>query len=88
MIDCSHANSAKDHRNQIEIGRSLAERIAAGERRILGVMLESHLVEGRQDLRADCPLRYGQSITDACLGWEDTRALLSELAAARRSAGG
>ena len=91
MIDCSHANSAKQPRRQIEVAAELGARIAAGERRILGVMVESHLEEGRQDLVAGQPLRHGVSITDACLGFDDSAALLRGLAQAvrerRRAAG-
>jgi 3-deoxy-7-phosphoheptulonate synthase len=82
MVDCSHANSAKQHRRQIDVAHGLAERIAAGERRVLGVMIESHLEEGRQDLVPGAPLRHGVSITDACIGWRDTEPLLRSLAAA------
>jgi 3-deoxy-7-phosphoheptulonate synthase len=87
MIDFSHANSQKQHRKQLEVGADIAARIAAGERRITGVMIESHLVEGRQDIKPDTPLTYGQSITDACIDWTSTEALLLQLAdavAARR----
>jgi len=82
MIDFSHANAAKQHRRQIEVGHDVAQRIAQGERRITGVMIESHLEEGRQDLVAGEPLKPGVSITDACLGWDSTEPLLRELAAA------
>ncbi len=85
MIDCSHANSAKQPRRQIEVAADIARRIEAGERRIIGVMVESHLHEGRQELRAGQALREGVSITDACLGWDDTLALLHELARAVRA---
>ncbi|MDY0331346.1 MAG: 3-deoxy-7-phosphoheptulonate synthase [Thiomonas sp.] len=85
MIDCSHANSTKQPRKQIEVAASIAQRIAAGERRIVGVMVESHLCEGRQDLKPGQPLAYGVSITDACLGWDDTVPLLRGLADAVRS---
>ena len=85
MIDCSHANSAKQPRRQVDVGRDVAQRIAAGEHRITGVMIESHLHEGRQELRPGCPLRPGVSITDACLGWDDTLPLLRELAQAVRA---
>jgi 3-deoxy-7-phosphoheptulonate synthase len=87
MIDVSHANSEKQHRRQIDIAAGLAQRIAAGERRICGVMIESHLEEGRQDLVAGRPLRHGVSITDACIGWAQTEPLLRALAAAVRSRG-
>jgi 3-deoxy-7-phosphoheptulonate synthase len=80
MVDCSHANSAKQHRRQIDVAADVAARVAAGERRIVGVMVESHLHEGRQDLRPGVPLQPGVSITDACIGWDDTVPLLRGLA--------
>lgn len=70
MIDCSHANSDKDFRKQALVADNIAEQLTSGSRSIMGVMIESHLVEGRQDVTPDVPLTYGQSITDACLGWE------------------
>ncbi len=81
MIDCSHGNSRKDHRRQKEVAANLASQISGGTRAIAAVMLESHLVEGRQDL-GDEPsaLTYGQSVTDACLGWEDTVEAVQTLA--------
>ncbi len=82
MVDLSHANSSKQHRKQIEVGQNIAEQIRAGSRQIFGVMIESHLVEGRQDVILEKPLTYGQSITDACIGWDDTQPLLETLAAA------
>ncbi len=82
MVDCSHANSRKDHRRQADVARDLAAQLRAGERRIAGVMIESHLHEGRQDLVPGQPLRRGVSITDACLGWEQTEPVLRELAQA------
>ena len=85
MIDCSHANSGKQPRRQIVVADDIAKRIAAGERRIIGVMIESHLREGRQELRPGAPLESGISITDACLGWRDTLPVLRELAAAVRT---
>lgn len=84
MVDLSHGNSDKDHRRQPLVARAIAEQIAEGSTRIFGVMIESHLVGGRQDQRPNEPLTYGQSITDACLGWEDTVPVLEELAAAVR----
>ena len=84
MVDVSHANSAKQHRRQIEIAADIAARIAAGERRIVGLMVESHLEEGRQDLLPGQPLRHGVSITDACIGWAQTVPVLNELAEAVR----
>jgi 3-deoxy-7-phosphoheptulonate synthase len=80
MIDCSHANTARQHRLQRTVAADIGEQIAAGNRRIIGAMVESHLVEGRQDLRPGKRLVYGQSITDACLGWDDSVALLESLA--------
>ncbi len=80
MIDCSHANAAKQYLRQIEIAQDLALRVGSGDRRIIGVMLESHLEEGRQDLKPGSPLRRGVSITDACLGWTQTAPLLQALA--------
>ena len=82
MIDFSHANSAKQFRRQIDVAKNVAGQLAEGSRRIVGVMVESHLVEGRQDLRPGEPLTFGQSITDACLGWDDSMALLETLAQA------
>jgi len=80
MVDASHGNSQKKHENQLAVARDLAEQLADGESRVFGVMLESHLVAGRQDLQVGRPLAYGQSVTDACLGWEDTIAALDTLA--------
>ncbi|MEN9627381.1 MAG: hypothetical protein RJA10_608 [Pseudomonadota bacterium] len=85
MIDCSHANSAKQHRRQIDVAADIAGQIEAGERRITGVMVESHLHEGRQDLLPGKPLAAGVSITDACIGWHDTEPLLRGLAQAVRN---
>ena len=82
MIDCSHANAAKDYRRQGAVAADIGRQIAGGERRIVGVMVESHLVEGRQDLEAGRPLNFGQSITDSCLGWDDSVKLLEGLASA------
>ena len=82
MIDLSHGNSSKAHRRQLVAGQDVARQIADGDRHIIGVMIESHLVEGRQDVIPGQALIYGQSITDACLGWDDSAALLRELAAA------
>ena len=89
MVDCSHANSRKDYRRQIEVGADIAAQLATGERRIAGVMIESHLKEGRQELVPDQPIAYGQSITDACIGWEASVPLLETLAdgVRRRRAG-
>jgi len=84
MIDFSHANSQKQYLRQIEVCHDVAGQIAAGDIRIIGVMMESHLHPGRQDLCPGSPLAYGVSITDACLGWSETEPLLEELAEAVR----
>lgn len=80
MIDFSHANSSKQHERQMIVGRDVAGQLAAGNHGIIGVMIESHLVAGNQKVIPGEPLTYGQSITDACLAWEDTEVLLAELA--------
>jgi len=80
MIDASHANSLKKWENQLVVCRDVAGQLAAGEERIFGAMIESHLVAGRQDLVPGRPLIYGQSITDACLGWDDSASALQLLA--------
>jgi len=85
MVDTSHGNSDKDYRRQRLVARDIAEQVAQGERALFGVMTESFLVEGRQDLRDPRDLRYGQSITDACLGWDTTVSVLGELAEAVRA---
>jgi 3-deoxy-7-phosphoheptulonate synthase len=84
MIDTSHANSRKIFERQIDVAKDIAGQVAGGDKRIIGVMVESHLVAGRQDVVAGKPLTYGQSITDACIGWADTEPLLDGLAAAVR----
>jgi 3-deoxy-7-phosphoheptulonate synthase len=84
MIDTSHGNSEKDYRRQPIVAREIAVQVAQGELGIIGVMMESFLVDGRQDLRDPARLVYGQSVTDACLGWEATVPVLRELAAAVR----
>jgi 3-deoxy-7-phosphoheptulonate synthase len=84
MIDCSHANSNKSHERQIDVADDLAGQLSAGERRIVGVMIESHLEAGRQDLKPGVPLQYGVSITDACLSWAQTEPVLDTLAQAVR----
>jgi 3-deoxy-7-phosphoheptulonate synthase len=84
MVDASHGNSGKDHRKQPGVASAIAGQIAAGERGIVGVMLESFLVAGRQDLGDPASLVYGQSITDACMDIGTTAAVLGELAAAVR----
>ena len=91
MIDFSHANSQKDYRRQNVVCHDVAAQVAAGNRKIIGVMIESNLVAGAQKLVAGRPLVYGQSITDGCIDWKETRALLEELAGAvraRRNIGG
>jgi 3-deoxy-7-phosphoheptulonate synthase len=80
MVDASHANSQKKHENQIAVCQNIAEQLANGEERIFGVMVESHLIAGRQDLVEGQNLTYGQSITDACIGWDDTEAVVEILA--------
>jgi 3-deoxy-7-phosphoheptulonate synthase len=84
MIDCSHANSHKDHTRQAEVCRDVAGQIEHGGSHIAGVMIESNLVAGAQKLASGKPLVYGQSITDACIGWPETVELLRELARAVR----
>ncbi len=85
MIDFSHANSRKQHEKQIDVARDVAGQIARGNRDIMGAMIESHLVGGRQDLIPGRELTYGQSITDACIAWEDSVPLLEQLAEAVRA---
>jgi 3-deoxy-7-phosphoheptulonate synthase len=80
MVDFSHANSSKQYQKQLEVGADVARQLAGGERRIVGVMVESHINPGRQDLVPGRALDYGVSITDACLGWGDTVKLLDALA--------
>ena len=84
MIDCSHANSNKDHTRQPAVCRDVAAQVTNGDRRIMGMMLESNLVAGAQKFVPGKPLTYGQSITDACIGWDETLDLLRELAASVR----
>ena len=84
MIDCSHGNSRKQYDQQPNVAQRAAEQIRAGNQHIFGLMLESHLRAGRQDLISGQPLTYGQSITDACLGWQETEPLLEILAKAVR----
>ena len=82
MIDFSHANSLKQFQRQVVVGEDVAGQIAGGDKRIIGVMVESHLKSGRQDMVVGKPLTYGQSITDGCLGWNETVQLLKDLAVA------
>ena len=89
MIDASHSNSDKKPENQPKVIADVASQLSAGERRIMGVMIESHLVAGRQDVVSGAALTYGQSITDGCIGWDTTVSVLEQLAdavAARRQA--
>ena len=91
MVDFSHANSCKQFKKQLDVSREVARQIATGSNKIFGVMIESHLVEGRQDLVEGKPLTYGQSITDSCIGWEDSEKVLQELSdavAAKRKLNG
>jgi 3-deoxy-7-phosphoheptulonate synthase len=85
MIDCSHGNSSKDHNRQAEVAADIAAQIAAGDRSTIGVMIESHLVAGKQNHQPGAKLVYGQSVTDACLGWDETVPILDSLAAAVRA---
>ncbi|KAL8865572.1 MAG: hypothetical protein Q9174_006819 [Haloplaca sp. 1 TL-2023] len=86
MVDCSHGNSLKDHRNQPKVVKDLAGQIAGGDEAIMGVMIESNINEGAQKVppSGKAGLKYGVSITDACIGWEDTEKVLEELAQASR----
>ena len=84
MIDASHANSRKIPARQLDVASDIATQVARGSRAIFGIMLESNIVEGRQDVVAGQPLTYGQSITDPCINWSDTSAVLAELAQASR----
>jgi 3-deoxy-7-phosphoheptulonate synthase len=83
MIDCSHANSSKQHQRQIEVARDVAAQVGGGSRQVFGVMVESHLSDGAQKFTPgkDDPaqLHYGQSITDACIGWDDSLGVLQTL---------
>ena len=80
MVDCSHGNSLKQYRLQLDVAKNVADQLKAGDERIMGLMVESHLHEGRQEHTPGCQLEYGKSITDACLGWEDTLTILETLA--------
>ena len=86
MIDFSHANSSKQYKRQMDVSTDVAQQVAGGEKAIMGVMVESHLEEGNQNLEGDAPLVYGKSVTDACIGWEDTETLLRQLADAVKPA--
>lgn len=85
MVDCSHANSSKDYRRQIPVMEDVAAQIAGGDASIFGLMVESNLVEGKQNLVLGKGLTYGQSVTDGCIGWDATVSLLDTLAAAVRT---
>jgi 3-deoxy-7-phosphoheptulonate synthase len=85
MVDFSHGNSSKDAQKQVEVGRDVAGQVAAGDERIFGIMMESHLQPGRQDLVPGKALQYGVSITDGCLGWEESLDTLNGLAEAVRA---
>ncbi len=82
MIDFSHANSSKQFKKQMDVSADVCGQVAGGENAIMGVMIESHLVEGNQSLESGEPLVYGKSVTDACIGWEDTETVLRQLAEA------
>jgi 3-deoxy-7-phosphoheptulonate synthase len=82
MIDFSHANSSKQYKKQMEVGADVCHQISGGEKAIIGVMIESHLVESNQNLESGEPLVYGKSVTDACIGWADTETVLRDLAQA------
>ena len=82
MIDFSHANSSKQFKKQLDVATDVAQQIAGGEQAIIGVMIESHLVEGNQNLESGEPLVYGKSVTDGCIGWQDTETVLRQLASA------
>ncbi|KAJ0396925.1 hypothetical protein P43SY_000984 [Pythium insidiosum] len=84
MVDCSHGNSRKDHKNQVSVAADIAAQIRAGDDRLVGVMLESNIKEGNQSLIPGQPLEYGKSVTDACMSWETTQEVLRDLAAAVR----
>lgn len=85
MIDFSHANSCKQFKKQLEVGTDVCQQLAKGEEAIIGVMIESYLVEGNQNLENGEPLIYGKSVTDGCIGWADTEQLLKQLAKAVRA---
>ncbi len=82
MVDCSHGNSSKKHENQIVVAEDISRQIEQGGKSIVGVMLESNLIAGRQDILPGQPLEYGKSVTDACIGWDETVQVLERLAEA------
>ena len=90
MVDCSHANSSKQHEKQLDVARDIAAQIAGGSRSVFGVMIESHIEAGAQKFTPGkddvSKLAYGQSITDACLGWSDSLEALEVLSAAVQGA--
>jgi 3-deoxy-7-phosphoheptulonate synthase len=92
MVDCSHANSSKQHEKQLDVARDIAAQITSGSRSIFGVMIESHIEAGAQKFTPGKDsldgLTYGQSITDACLGWEQSLEALEVLSSAVRSTRG
>ncbi|HEX5661035.1 MAG TPA: 3-deoxy-7-phosphoheptulonate synthase, partial [Polyangiales bacterium] len=85
MVDASHGNSNKNHKNQPGVAHAIAEQIRSGDTRVFGLMIESHLVEGRQDYKPGVPATYGQSITDACISFDDTVPVFEDLADAVRT---
>jgi 3-deoxy-7-phosphoheptulonate synthase len=85
MIDCSHGNSGKSHEHQMRVAEDIATQLESGDRAIAAAMVESHLVAGRQDLVPGRPLDYGRSVTDGCIGWDDTERVLDRLASAVRA---
>ena len=85
VIDCSHGNSGKDYRNQPAVAANVAAQVAGGDHRIIGVMIESHINEGKQSVTDFPNLRYGQSVTDSCVSIETTRSMLETLASAVRA---
>ena len=85
MVDCSHGNSRKDYKRQSLVVQDICQQLSAGSRQICGIMLESNLVAGNQALKDKDKLVYGQSITDACIAWDETEEILAQLAKAVRN---
>ena len=83
MVDCSHANSSKQHQRQIDVAKDIAQQVSGGSRQVFGVMVESHINAGAQKFTPGkddpCKLGYGLSITDACIGWDDSEGVLQTL---------